>query len=117
MLVRHANKMGVKPNTNSTGATFTDKEIEILMEFYTIEGDDVYKRLPNRKKVNVIAKMNQLGIRKLSINKWEEWEKDIIKEFYPKMGLKMTHMLPNRSRGSINTMAGRLGLKVNNKVS
>lgn len=117
MCARRANVLGVVSETNATGKDFSEKEIETIKKYFPIEGDDVYKRLNGRKKINVIQKMIKLGIRKPKNNKWEQWEKDIIINHYEDEGLEIIDRLPNRTKEQIRTMACRLGVKFNKNTS
>ena len=84
-----------------------NEEIEILREYYPIEGRKCAARFSRKRDVQ--SKACELGIRFIK-DLWTDEEIEILREYYPKVGaVGCKKMLPNRD---VSSKARELGLKV-----
>ena len=102
-------------NSNKRYAPWSIEELEILKNYYPIEGGDVYKRLPGRTYGTCCTKAYQLHIK--CENGWSQEEDEILKKYYPTEGTDVCKRLPGRTRDACMTRAGKIGIYFNNRVS
>lgn len=74
---------------------WTDRELEILKEYYPKEGKAVNVRLKNKPKSVCTIKAKELGL--IYQGMWSDKELDILKEWYTKEGTKVCRRLEGRS--------------------
>ena len=89
---------------------WTDGEIEILREYYPIEGTKVAKRLPGRTKGTIMTMAQKVGIRR-DPPRWSSEEIDILRQHYPLEGATAARHLPGRTKSAIKNRATLLGLR------
>lgn len=98
-IVTKANKLGIIKVKK-----WTDEEINIMYDKYSsIPIDDVCKLLPNRKKDNIIAKAQKLGLKSYDYWKkhWSEEDLEFLKTNYQNMTDEEIANALNRSVDSI----------------
>lgn len=96
------------------GRAWTKEEIEILREYYPIEGRKVASRLGDRTKSAIRTQARRLDLKAPDLN-WTEEENKILREYYPVEGTKVIDRLHGRTIGAIRVQANKIGLKALNK--
>lgn len=97
------------------GREWTEEEDEIMYEFYTKEGGNICKRLPQRTKRSCVYRAKKLGIS--NSNKYSEEEIEKFESLYLKYGLDCVKYFPGRTKGNMGYLAHRLSVKRNNSYA
>ena len=106
-----ARSLGIRYNEAIEVKPWTEDELQVLMQFYTTEGGEVYKKLPGRSRANVQNKASALGISyKYAGAYWSVDDTEILKMYYPKEGREAFKRLPNFSEGVCKMKVKELGL-------
>lgn len=96
--------------------TWTNEEVQLIKDFYAIEGKDIINRFNNRSINSISKKANRLGIK--SNNNyplgWSKEEIQILKEFYPTEGKSIKNRLNRRTEATIQVKASSLGIYCTN---
>jgi len=89
---------------------WTLEEIKLIYEYYPIEGDKVYLRIPTHSKDACRAKAKQLKIR-TTLHYWTAEEIQILTTNFPLVGAAgCSKLLINRTKNECKHKADRLGL-------
>lgn len=89
---------------------WSQKELDVLCEYYPKEGGKVAARLPNRALSSCLSKANHLGL--YHNTTWTEEELKILQNHYPTEGpINTQALLPNRTIEAVRRMAANLGIK------
>ena len=91
---------------------WTIEELNILKEYYPIEGTKVYKRLPNHSEAACKAQAVKLQI-KTKNHYWSEAEIKVLKDNFSKLGPAGCSKLLNRNKCECKHKAQRLNLVYN----
>lgn len=107
---------------------WTQEELNILMQYYPIEGEFVAKRLSGRTPKSCKVKAGKLGILKekapdviyndnerknpdvWEIHKWTPEEDAVLKKYYPSEGTKVSHRISGRTAQACRSRASYLGI-------
>ena len=94
---------------------FTDKEIEILKQYYPVgDWESIKKYLPDVSKSTIHTKMSKIGI-SMKNHFWKKDEEDLLKQYYPFMCGKVNDLVSlfngKYTYSAICTKAEKLGLK------
>ena len=94
---------------------FTDKEIDILKQYYPVgDWESIKKYLPDLNKSDIYTKMNKIGI-SMENHFWRKDEEDLLKQYYPSMYGKVNDLVSlfkgKYTYSAIRTKAEKLGLK------
>ena len=92
------------------GKQWTTQEIEILKQYYPIEGNDCYKRLPNRTNRAVKIRARLMDLTKNGQPVWPQEEIDILKNNFGATKEEMQKLLPNRTWEDIREKMGQRGI-------
>ena len=110
--ISHRSK-GEKCPICANNISWPDNEVEILKQWYPIEGIKVRSRLPNRTDPAIMSKVKIMGLKKENpILPWTEEEIEILKKYYTSEGKKILPRLPNRNYDTIISKATSLRLSV-----
>ena len=95
---------------------WSKEEVEILHNFYPIEGKLVLDKLPNRTYSSLRQKARYDGIKfegitNIGQNAWTIKEIELLTNYYPILGSKVADYFPYRSVDSVLNKANRLKLK------
>ena len=98
---------------------WSKEELEILHNFYPIEGKLVLDKLPNRTYSALRQKacydgIKFEGITSIGQSAWTEKEIDTLTRLYPVLGSKVCDYFPNRTVDSVLNKATRLKLVTEN---
>lgn len=105
--------------TEGTRDFWTVEEDNILKQFYPIEGNDSFKRLPTRNLSQCKNRVHTLNL-KLANRTWSEFENNILYTYYPKLGSdycykKINELGRSISRGTLLSHVRNMGLKFNGR--
>jgi hypothetical protein len=111
-----AYRMGMQVTNYSRPSSFkrwTTRELNILEQFYPIEGVACVKRLPRlkglkRSKAAVIGKAKELGLKTQPL--WSSEEDAVLQQYYQSEGPDCYKRVPNRSKKATQQRANLLGL-------
>jgi len=78
-----ANRMGLIVRTRSL---WTPEELEILRQYYPIDGVKVYKRLPGHSQASCCSQWHKLGGNLLQDYIWTDSELEVLRRYYPTLG-------------------------------
>ena len=95
----------------SKNMNWTDEEIEIIKQYYSIEPiEEVLKKLPNRTRNGLIKKANQLNIKAYSIlsTKWDKKDKQFVIDNWETMSDKQLSEKLGKKEQSIKDKRFRL---------
>lgn len=95
-------------NKISINKSWTKDEIELLKQYYPIEGENCVKRFPNRTVHSIKGKAKCLHIQAIRKTPYTEKELDIIRKYYPIEGEKCAVRLPGRNPKCIAKKASNL---------
>jgi hypothetical protein len=105
-IIRAANKQGLyKPAT-----PWTSDEDAILMEYYLVEGEQSFTRVPNHSVYACRSRVLKLDLTKRT--PWTTAEDEVLRKYYPKEGPKCFSRFLNRSEGSCKSRVAILGLSM-----
>jgi hypothetical protein len=92
---------------------WSDKEIEILKEYYESKTwRELVVLLPNRNRDTIQKKAGELGLRSSYNLPWTKEEDDILRQYFPKEGRQTYLRLKNRSENATYNHANALGLHI-----
>lgn len=125
-ILQKAESLGIyerqkRDTSSSKPCIWSEKEDEILKEYFITEGYNVIKRLKNKNKNSIKHRVYKLNLQTIVNNRknngnnngnniWTDEEKEILKKHYKHLGSAIPELLLNRSVESIRTQAGKLGL-------
>lgn len=99
---------------NEVKYLWTEEEMLILREYYPLEGQKVYQRLPGRSAAACKRQALKIGLNSLNqALPWSIDEINIMQEYYTNNFDKCIHLLPYRNKSAIYKKAESLGLKRN----
>lgn len=81
----------------SLNGRWTKEEEAILRTYYSLEGKNVYKRIPGKTASMCRSKAGKMGLT-TPINEWTPEEDDIIRKYYPSEATNVYLRLPGRTR-------------------
>ena len=87
--------------------SWNKEELEIMKEYFPIEGTAVSERLPGRSKNAIRMKACELKLGKPK-NRFTEEEDEIIKKYYHEEGTRVAERLPRHTKRSIEAEARKL---------
>ena len=94
------------------GREWTEEEIEILRQWYPVEGTKVADRLKGRTRGAAQAQAKRLGLK--SFNIWTEEENETLRKYYLIEGIKVIDRLDGRTKYATKKQVRKLGLKYKN---
>lgn len=96
---------------------WTEKENEILREWYPVEGYKVVDRLKGRTKSATQGQVYKLGLQSCNRVKcvWTNEEIETLNRHYPFEGVSVEKQIQGKTRTQIISMASKLGLKAPNR--
>lgn len=103
-IAHRARKLGLQ-----TKVGWTEKEREILRQYYPDEGRNCSKRLPDKSESSVYDQAAKMGLVQKSMAPWTPKEDAIIRRNYKNVG-ECKRQLPHRSISSIAKRISALGL-------
>lgn len=114
-----ASKIGLPEGKPARQKAWSEKEKQIMLEYFPKEGIKVKRRLPDRTEASIYAEADHLGIaikkrtKKSSNSMWTKEEDAVIQSYYAKEGADKCHeLLPERSKQAIIIRANRkFGIK------
>lgn len=92
---------------------WTEEEIEIIKQYYPIEGKDCLSRLKNRTLSSLYSQALFLGIKYIRTDLWTKEEDEIMKQYYPIDRNEIKKRLPNKTSNAIRARAKVLGISSN----
>lgn len=92
------------------GRVWTTETIEILKQYYPIEGKYCYKRIHGATQAATQAQAHLLGLH-APITIWTEEEDLLIKQYYPTEGTAALNRLPGRTMEQLVNHVRHLGIK------
>lgn len=93
------------------GRGWNEEEIEILREWYPIEGTKVIDRLSGRTKRAIMKQAFRLGLKMYDVyDNWSDEEIELLKKYYSIEGCKVKKRLNGRTERAIITQARKLKL-------
>ena len=104
-----ARSLGLNFLRNKSSRLWTDKEIEILKEYYPLKGTNIPELLEKYRKNQITYKAALLGLSKSKIN-FKEEDIEILKEKFPTQGSNIPELLEKYSRYRILSEAKKLNL-------
>lgn len=102
--------LGLSCGTTQPLVGWLQDEIDVLCEWYPVEGSDVTCRLRGRSREAARQKAQDLGLPRPGL--WTEEELSVLAEEYPKSGCKIPFLLERHNPPGIMTKASSLGIHV-----
>lgn len=113
-ILNRANKININTHWSKYNQYYSQEEIDIIKEFYPIEGIKVIDRLPiKRLKGSVYRVASRLNL-KAPNDEYTDDEIEIIQKYYPIEGRNCANRI-GRSKYSVFMVASRLNIKCLNK--
>jgi superfamily II DNA or RNA helicase len=91
--------------------SWSKEEDDVLIKYYPIEYEDVYKRLTGRTREACRHRAVRLGIHINRLNEWTNEEDEILKKYYPEEGMSVYKRFKDRSKTACSQRAKLLGIK------